>query len=78
MTDPITATADRLAAVLDALEQADEQYHAWREERESLIRQAKALGASHRGIASRTSLSHTGVGRLIARTTPDRSWDPTR
>ncbi|WP_143073766.1 hypothetical protein [Actinokineospora terrae] len=69
MTDPITARDTRLAAVLAELEQADEQYLAWRGERESLIRQAKALGASHRRIADHTSLTHTGIGRLIRRTT---------
>ncbi|WP_157440582.1 hypothetical protein [Actinokineospora inagensis] len=78
MTDPITARDTDLAAVLAALEQADEQYHAWRDERESLIRQAKALGASHRRIAEHTSLSHTGIGRLIHRTTPDRTPDLAR
>lgn len=71
MTDPIHAREAELAAVLAELEQADDQYLAWRGERESLIRQAKSLGASHRRIAEHTSLSHTGVGRLIRRTTPD-------
>lgn len=70
MTDPITARDTELDVVLADLEQADDQCLAWRGERESLIRQAKALGASHRRIADHTSLSHTGVGRLIRRTSP--------
>ncbi|CRK55445.1 hypothetical protein [Alloactinosynnema sp. L-07] len=78
MTDPITARDHDLHAVLADLDQADDQYLAWRGERESLIRQAKALGASHRRIADHTSLSHTGVGRLIRRTDPSAPTATTR
>lgn len=47
----------QLDAVLDSVEQANDQVVAWLAERDRLIDQAKALGASHRRIASRTSLT---------------------
>ncbi|WP_139190491.1 hypothetical protein [Actinokineospora iranica] len=70
MTDPIAARDAELAGVFERLEQAAEQEAAWRDEKESLVRQAKALGASHRAIGGRIEMSHTGVGKLITRTTP--------
>src|SRR4051794_34184420 len=48
MSDPIAQNAAELARTLAELEQADEQFLGWREERERLIRKAKALGAAHR------------------------------
>lgn len=74
MSDPIARNAAELARTLDALEQAAEQAAGWVDERDRLIRQAKALGGSHRLIAGRAELSHAGVGKLIARgggTEPD-------
>ncbi|OXM63132.1 hypothetical protein [Amycolatopsis vastitatis] len=69
MSNPIEKNADGLARVLDEIELAAEQVAAWLDERDRLVVQAKALGGSHRQIASRAELSHTGVGKLIQRET---------
>lgn len=67
MSDPIAERDAELATTLEELDQADEQFTAWRDERERLARKAKALGATHRVIAEHMSMTHPGVGKLIAR-----------
>jgi hypothetical protein len=59
----------QLDAVLDGVEQANEQAVAWLAERDRLIDQAKALGASHRRIASRTSLARGETVLIVDRAT---------
>ncbi|MFD8494249.1 hypothetical protein [Amycolatopsis sp. NPDC059657] len=69
MSNLIEKSAAELERVLEQIEQAAEQAAGWLGERDRLIVQAKALGGSHRQIASRSDLSHAGVGKLIARET---------
>ena len=69
VSNPIEKNAAGLARVLAEIELAAEQAVGWLAERDRLVVQAKALGGSHRQIASRADLSHAGVGKLIKRET---------
>ncbi|MEV7043453.1 hypothetical protein [Amycolatopsis sp. NPDC051061] len=66
MSNPIEENAAELERVLERIEHAAEQAAEWLRERDQLVVQAKALGGSHRQIASRADLSHA-AGRDSAR-----------
>jgi hypothetical protein len=66
VSNPIEDNTVELERVLEQIEHATEQAAGWLGERDRLVVQAKALGGSHRQIASRADLSHADVGQLIA------------
>lgn len=70
MADVIAERDRKLAAVLELLGQAAEQKAAWSEEVESLVRQARALGASQEEIAPHAQVHQSTVSRMLARTDP--------
>jgi hypothetical protein len=69
VSNPIEENAAQLAQVLDRIEQAAEQAAGWMGERDRLVTEAKALGGSHRQIASRADLARADTRMLIKRET---------
>jgi hypothetical protein len=65
VSNPGEDNTAQLAQVLQDLEHAAEQAAGWLSERDRLVAEAKALGGSHRQIASRADLSHAADGELI-------------
>lgn len=70
MTDVIAERDRKLAEVFERLEQAAGQKAAWSDEVESLVRQARALGASQDEIAPVAQVHQSTVSRMLARTDP--------
>jgi hypothetical protein len=65
VSNPSEDNTARLAQVLQDIEHAAEQAAGWLSERDRLVAEAKALGGSHRQIASRADLSHAADTELI-------------
>jgi len=65
VSNPSEDNSAQLAQVLQDIEHAAEQAAGWLSERDRLVAQAKALGGSHRQIASRADLSHAADAELI-------------
>ncbi|MEV7099717.1 hypothetical protein AB0M80_43565 [Amycolatopsis sp. NPDC051045] len=65
MSNPSEDNTSQLAQVLQDIEHAAEQAAGWLSERDRLVAAAKALGGSHRQIASRADLSHAADTALI-------------
>jgi hypothetical protein len=67
VSNPSEDNAAQLARVLQDIEHATEQATGWLSERDRLVAEAKALGGSHRQIASRADLSHAADAELVKR-----------
>jgi hypothetical protein len=65
VSNPSEENTAQLARVLRDIEHAAEQAAGWLSERDRLMAEAKALGGSHRQIASRADLSHAAGVELI-------------
>ncbi|MEV6872349.1 hypothetical protein [Amycolatopsis sp. NPDC051128] len=70
MSNPNEDNTAQLARVLQDIEHAAEQAAGWLSERDRLVAEAKALGGSHRQIASRADLSHAADAALIKQQAP--------
>jgi hypothetical protein len=76
VSNPGEDNTAQLARVLQDIEHAAEQAAGWLSERDRLVAEAKALGGSHRQIASRADLSHAADTELITQQVTSGTTQP--